>query len=133
MIRAIPIRILRKILLVIVGAEAISYTEITDLSCRDQSIGRVSVDVALDSPVDGHLFPATGNDCEGGLHLLLVVVGSEEGKLTESAGLCGADVGIGRDSADVDVKPSVDLPLQLPAVSLLHQVLRPGRPATAHL
>jgi hypothetical protein len=51
MIRAIPAGILRQILLVIVGAEAFSCTEITWLSLRGQSTGRVSVDVAVDPPV----------------------------------------------------------------------------------
>ena len=52
MIRAVPVRILRQILLVIVGAEAIYRKEITALSCRGQSIGRLSVDVAVDPAVD---------------------------------------------------------------------------------
>jgi hypothetical protein len=52
MIRAIAIRILRQILLVIVGAEAFSRTEITALSRRGHAVGRVSVDVDVDSPVD---------------------------------------------------------------------------------
>src|ERR1017187_3942590 len=52
MIRAIAIRILRQILLVVVGAEAFSCTEISDLSRRGQSTGRLSVDVAVDPPVD---------------------------------------------------------------------------------
>jgi hypothetical protein len=52
MIRAEAIRILRQVLLVIVGAEVISRTEITELSHRGQSIGRVSVDVEVDLPVD---------------------------------------------------------------------------------
>jgi len=52
MIRAIATRILRKILLVIVGAEAFSSAEIKQLSGRDQSPGRISVDVAVDPLVD---------------------------------------------------------------------------------
>ena len=39
-------------LLVIVGAEAFSRMEITELSGRGQSTGRVSVDVDVDRPVD---------------------------------------------------------------------------------
>jgi len=46
MIRAVPIRIPRQILLVIVGAEAFSCTEITGLFNRGQSAGRLLVDVA---------------------------------------------------------------------------------------
>jgi hypothetical protein len=45
MIRAVAIRILRQLLLVIVGAEALPCTEITELSERDHGTGRVSVDV----------------------------------------------------------------------------------------
>ena len=52
MIRAIPVRILRQVLLVIVGAEAFSFTEITQLSCRSHAAGRDSVDVAVDPAVD---------------------------------------------------------------------------------
>jgi hypothetical protein len=52
MVRAIPVRILRQILLVVVGAEAFSRTEITELSRRGQSTGRLSVDVDVDPPVD---------------------------------------------------------------------------------
>jgi len=52
MIRAVPARILRQILLVIVGAEAFSSTEITELSGRGQSTGRLSVDVDVDPAVD---------------------------------------------------------------------------------
>jgi hypothetical protein len=52
MIRAVPIGILREVLLVIVGAEAFSCAEITELSGRGQSTGRLSVDVAVDPPVD---------------------------------------------------------------------------------
>jgi hypothetical protein len=50
-----PIQLLRALdrgLLVIVGAEAFSRTEITDLSRRGQSTGRLSVDVDVDPPVD---------------------------------------------------------------------------------
>jgi hypothetical protein len=52
MIRAIAARILRQILLVVVGAEAFSCTEITELSGRGQSTGRHSVDVDVDPAVD---------------------------------------------------------------------------------
>src|SRR5450631_2986523 len=52
MVRAIPIRILRQILLVIVGAEAFSFTEITRLSRRGHAAGRHSVDVDVDPAVD---------------------------------------------------------------------------------
>jgi hypothetical protein len=52
MVRAVPIGILRQILLVIVGAEAFLCTEITELPCRGPSIGRLSVDVDVDPPVD---------------------------------------------------------------------------------
>jgi hypothetical protein len=51
-IRAIAIRILRQVLLVIVGAEAFSCTEISGLSRRGQSTGRLSVYVAVDPLVD---------------------------------------------------------------------------------
>ena len=47
-----PFWILREVLLVIVGAEAFSSTEITVLATRGQSTGRVSVDVDVDPPVD---------------------------------------------------------------------------------
>jgi hypothetical protein len=52
MIRTVPTGILLQVLLVIVGAEAISCTESTRLSLRGQSTGRLSVDVAVDPPVD---------------------------------------------------------------------------------
>jgi hypothetical protein len=52
MIRAIAIRILRQILLVVVGAETISCTEITGLSGRGHVVGRLLVDVDVDPPVD---------------------------------------------------------------------------------
>jgi hypothetical protein len=39
-------------LLVIVGAEAFSYTEIPKLSCRGHAAVRLSVDAAVDRPVD---------------------------------------------------------------------------------
>ena len=52
MIRAIATGILRQILLVIVGAEAFSCTEIAQLHGRGQSTGRLSVDVDIDPPVD---------------------------------------------------------------------------------
>jgi hypothetical protein len=47
-----PLRFLTRGLLVIVGAEAISCTEIAALSRRGHAAGRVSVDVAVDLPVD---------------------------------------------------------------------------------
>jgi len=52
MVGAIATRILCQILLVIVGAEAVSCTEISGLSRRGQSTGRVSVDVDVYPPVD---------------------------------------------------------------------------------
>src|ERR1035441_5184038 len=52
MIRAVPIRILRQVLLVVVGAEAFSRTEIRELSRHRQSTGRLSVDVDVDPAVD---------------------------------------------------------------------------------
>jgi hypothetical protein len=52
MVGAITTRILRQILLVIVGTEAIYSTEFSDLSCRGQSTGRLSVDAAVDPSVD---------------------------------------------------------------------------------
>ena len=52
MIRAIAARILRQIMLVIVGAEAFSYTEITGLVRRGHAAGRPSVDVDVDPAVD---------------------------------------------------------------------------------
>ena len=52
MIRAVAIRILRQILLVIVGAEAFSCTEISGLSFRGHAVGRLSVDVDVGTPVD---------------------------------------------------------------------------------
>ena len=36
----------------VVGAEAFSCTEITELSDRGHTTGRLSVDVAVDPPVD---------------------------------------------------------------------------------
>jgi UrcA family protein len=51
-IRAIATGILRQILLVIVGGEAFSCTEITELCSRGQSTGRISVDVGVDPSVD---------------------------------------------------------------------------------
>jgi hypothetical protein len=58
MIRAVPIRILREVLLVVVGAEAFSCTEITELSDRGHAVGRLSVDVDDDPPVDHALYAA---------------------------------------------------------------------------
>ena len=52
MIRAITARILRQILLVIVGAEAIYCTDISGLGSYGQCTGRLSVDVDVDLPVD---------------------------------------------------------------------------------
>jgi len=52
MIRAVAIRVLRQILLVIVGAEALSSTEITGLTRRGHAAGRLSVDVDVDPAVD---------------------------------------------------------------------------------
>jgi hypothetical protein len=52
----VPVRILRQVLLVIVGAEVLSGTEITELSVRGQATGRLSVDVTVESPVDRHGF-----------------------------------------------------------------------------
>jgi hypothetical protein len=49
--------ILTQILLVIVGAEAIHRTEITELSGRGQSTGRLLVDVAVDLPVNHDAIP----------------------------------------------------------------------------
>ena len=67
MIRAVPAWILRQILLVIVSAEAFSCAEITELSGRGQSTGRVSVDVDDDPPVDHNavrLKQCLSNSCE---------------------------------------------------------------------
>ena len=44
--------ILPQILLVIVGAGALSCTEITELSRRGHAVGRLSVDVDVDPQVD---------------------------------------------------------------------------------
>jgi hypothetical protein len=52
MIRAVPARILRQILLVIVGDEEIYPTENARLRRRGELIGRFSVDVAVGPPVD---------------------------------------------------------------------------------
>src|ERR1035441_5585885 len=52
MIRAVPTRILRQVLLVIVGAEAFSSTEIAQLHGRGHVVGRLSVDVEVDPAVD---------------------------------------------------------------------------------
>ena len=51
MIRAIAIGVLRQVLLVVVGAEAFSYTEITELCRRGHATGRLLVDVAVDPAV----------------------------------------------------------------------------------
>jgi hypothetical protein len=55
MVRAIAARILRQILLVIVGAEPVLAWETTELRRRWHSTGRLSVDVAADPPVDQHV------------------------------------------------------------------------------
>jgi hypothetical protein len=49
---AVPIWILREVLLVMVGAEAFSRTEITELYRHGHAAGRLSVDVAVDPAVD---------------------------------------------------------------------------------
>jgi hypothetical protein len=54
MVGAIATRILRQILLVIVGAEAFSSAEISDLYGRVYLAGRLPVDAAIDPPVDRH-------------------------------------------------------------------------------
>ena len=65
MIRAIPAGILREVLLVIVGAEALSRTEITELSRHGHAAGRLSVDVAVDPPVED-VFSSITCLCEQG-------------------------------------------------------------------
>src|ERR1039457_80517 len=52
MIRAIAVRILRQVLLVVVGAEVSFCTEIAQLCRRGHATGRLSVDVAVEPPVD---------------------------------------------------------------------------------
>src|ERR1700684_1881772 len=52
MIPAVAIQILPQILLVVVGPEAFSFTEITRLSRRGHAAGRHSVDVDVDPAVD---------------------------------------------------------------------------------
>jgi hypothetical protein len=52
MIRAIAVGILRQILLVVVGAEAIYCTEISKLCRCSHSTGRLLVDVDVDPPVE---------------------------------------------------------------------------------
>lgn len=47
-----PVRILRQILRVIVGAETYSDTNIEQLHDRGHGIGRLSVNVDVDPPVD---------------------------------------------------------------------------------
>ena len=49
---AVPIRIFRPLLLVLVGAEAFSSPEITELFRRGHPAGRLSADVAVGPPVD---------------------------------------------------------------------------------
>jgi hypothetical protein len=51
-IRAVATRILRQVLLVIVGAEVIYHTEIAQLRRRGHVVGRLSVDVAVEPSVD---------------------------------------------------------------------------------
>jgi hypothetical protein len=57
---AVPVRILREVLLVVVGAEAFSCTEFARLSDRGQSTGRLLVDVDVD-PVADHDAPGRRN------------------------------------------------------------------------
>ena len=57
----VPVRILHEVLLVIVGAEASSCTEITELSRRGKPTGRLSVDVDIDPPVDRHGLQSPNN------------------------------------------------------------------------
>jgi hypothetical protein len=52
MIWAIPTRILREILLVIVGAEDGFFSESRKLPDHWRATGRLPVDIAVDSPVD---------------------------------------------------------------------------------
>ena len=52
MIRAIAIGILRQVLLVVVGAEAIFPKEFAQLCRRGHAAGRLFVDVDADPPVD---------------------------------------------------------------------------------
>ena len=53
MIRAVAIRILRQVLLVIVGAEAGLSNETNRLRRRGRLSGRLSVGLAANRPVDG--------------------------------------------------------------------------------
>ncbi len=48
----VALAVLTRGFLVIVGAEGFSSTEITELSDRGHATGRLSVDVAVDPPVD---------------------------------------------------------------------------------
>lgn len=52
MIRAVPIGILREVLLVLVGAEAIYPMENARLRPRGHVAGRLSVDFDVEPPVD---------------------------------------------------------------------------------
>ena len=61
MIRAIPIRILREVLLVIVGAEVSFCTEIAQLCRRGHATGRLLVDVVAGAPVDRRAFADAGS------------------------------------------------------------------------
>jgi hypothetical protein len=57
MIRAVAIRILRQVLLVVVGEEAIFHAETARLRRRGRVDGRLSVDVDVDLPVDHDAIP----------------------------------------------------------------------------
>jgi hypothetical protein len=54
-IRAIPLRILRQVLLVIVGAENGITRETNTLSRRKHSVGRLPIDASGARPVDRHV------------------------------------------------------------------------------
>jgi hypothetical protein len=56
---AVPVGILRKILLVIVGAEAGISAKTTELSLRRPSTGRLPVDVVVVPAVDGRAIPGS--------------------------------------------------------------------------
>jgi len=55
---AVPVRILREVLLVIVGAVAVSYTKIARLRRRGRPAGRFSIDVDVNASVDHRLLAA---------------------------------------------------------------------------
>jgi hypothetical protein len=84
MIRAVTIWILRQVLLVIVGPEVFSCTEITEISGRDQSTGRLSVDIAADPPVDQAVRPITHELADSRINgiinipLLYLILGDRE-------------------------------------------------------